>query len=551
MIKEQQKEPENVYALTREGAEIFIGDVVRGRKGYFCLSCKKEMQAVKSEIQGRKQFFRHDPKAYLPGERKCTYSDETYRHKLAKTILQDIKKIKVPALYKYPPLGVKGPILFLSEAKFIEGKSVKLELPFFEDENGHVRWGKENVNQRNLLIKPDVTFFNNKGIPILLIEIVATHKITEEKYVKIKRLGFDTVCVSIPKDSPENIKKALLTSQYTQWVYNYEQESATYVSIAETNGDGISSAKQNQSGVFNETISCREFQVSELIRRIRLCLEASEYRNTIEYVRSKISRAENLTEHLEEQRRKLQARIRAEVEEKYRTRREAIDREKKQFEREQEEFERDLQTRITKEVGISESDLQQKIEDLESEESDADKRFLQNKDAFVNQIGNFRLQIATIDGEQNTIGGKIKSAERYIYSLQSSVERVRRDILSLPNDEENCRGAIAKNSKIITEIGINLAAEEERTGELRKEIDDRIRGIRKEIEETIGNEERAIVNTVETRDFSGDSYFAKICKRTSDDLRLYKDWSSLEEKRIRFSRGDVHISFEDYKNWHD
>ncbi len=554
MSTEHSGEIENVWAKTIEWKDIHISHVSqenKGRKGYFCQSCKKEMQAVKSEIQGRKQFFRHDPKSYLPGEKKCTYSDETFRHKLAKEILQRIKKIKVPAIYKFPPVGVKGQAMFLSEAKFVEAHSVRIELSFYEDDNGKVCWGREISPNGNLLIRPDVAFFNDKGEPVLLIEIVATHKINQDKYLKIKRLGINTVCIPIPKDSAENIEKAFLTSKYIQWVYNYEQESTAYIPTAESDKDGIPSFDELPKRIFTETVSCREFQISELIRRIKICLSASEYRNVEQRIRSELSRVEALTNDLEKQRRELQEGIRNELEEKYRTRRSAIDRAQESLEREEEAFERSFRDGIEKQAGISESDLHGKITALGEKEREADERFLQKTDNLQSQICNYRLQIADIIGEQDAIRKEIDQIQSDIETLPGQTERIQREIDALPRLEEECRGFIQNNTASLNEITNNLKREQERSGELRKDVDGKIAGIRDKLEERYREEERRIVDAVKRRDFSGDDEFARSCKDSLERLGYYKNWELLAQQRNRYEEAIRCIQFMDYKNWHD
>ncbi len=87
---EAEKDEGNVYASNVEDKIIHISEARSGKKGYFCLGCSREMQAVKSKIENYRSYFRHDPKGVEPN-RKCTYSDETHRHKLAKDILQQIE----------------------------------------------------------------------------------------------------------------------------------------------------------------------------------------------------------------------------------------------------------------------------------------------------------------------------------------------------------------------------------------------------------------------------------------------------------------------------
>ncbi len=54
----------------------------RGRKGYLCIGCGREMQAVFPNTQNHRKYFRHDAKFIKPGQ-QCTFKDEEYRRKLA------------------------------------------------------------------------------------------------------------------------------------------------------------------------------------------------------------------------------------------------------------------------------------------------------------------------------------------------------------------------------------------------------------------------------------------------------------------------------------
>ncbi|NJK94008.1 MAG: hypothetical protein HC905_02935 [Bacteroidales bacterium] len=551
-------ENDNVYAFNIKDDVIFIADAESGRKGYYCIGCRKEMQAVKSDIQGRKQFFRHDPKFFLTGEKKCYYSDESYRHKLAKDFLQKNKRIKVPPVYNFPPPGIKGKAVLLSESRFIEADSAEIELSFYEDENGRVQYGRNDVDEKNLLIRPDVAFFNGKGNPILLIEIVVTHKIKQDKYIKIKRLGIDTVQVIIPKDSPEKIEKSLETSSLTKWIYNNEQESTIYIPITESSSERILPFDEEPKRVFTETVSCREFQIRELIRRIKGCLESGEYRGVKQNIGSELSRIKGITETLEEQWRILQEGIRREIQGKYRNRRETIDREETEIrgqeewlikeedgvEKEEGEFDASIRTGIKERIRLAKSELGEK-------ERKTEERFLLKRDAFVSQINSLRVQIGTTERNKSSIEGEIRIEEREINTLQSGVESLRRQIENLPNLEEECRGFIQSYSKTLDEVTNDIKREEGRTGELRKKIEGRIAGIREEIEKQYRGEEERIVESIKTRDFSGDSEFAKLGEKYSDALRLFEDWSILADEKRRVSKGKDCIIFGTYKDWHD
>jgi len=287
---------DNVYALNLQDEEVFIGNVERGRKGYFCMGCKREMQAVKPKIDRIRPYFRHDVKALIDGK-KCTYSDETYRHKLAKEILQINKSIKVPAVYKYPPKGVEGWPNLISESKVIEAFSVGIERYFYEDENGKISFGKNDESaSKYLLLKPDVTFFDKNQNPILFIELVATHKVSEEKKIKISRLGIDTIQITIPKDSPESIGKALNSTNHTKWIYNYDQENTQYIPIPQSNTEGIQPIDEIQRKLFEESYKCRAAQIGNLISTIRKCLGSEYYAQIAGDFRSEISRTKENTE---------------------------------------------------------------------------------------------------------------------------------------------------------------------------------------------------------------------------------------------------------------
>jgi competence CoiA-like predicted nuclease len=78
----------NVYAHDITNHVKHISEVASGRKGYYCMGCAREMQAKKGEKYAH--HFSHDPND-IDNKGKCTYSDETYRHQLAKDSLQYIE----------------------------------------------------------------------------------------------------------------------------------------------------------------------------------------------------------------------------------------------------------------------------------------------------------------------------------------------------------------------------------------------------------------------------------------------------------------------------
>lgn len=290
------KEIQNIYALDKDGNSIYIDDVISGRKGYYCRGCKREMEAVKSKLANRRSYFRHCT-VDVEGVGKCTYSDETYRHALAKSMLQELKSVVGPAVYKYPPKGVKGNGYLLSQSKTIYADKVEIEIPFYEDENCEIHYGKNlDIDEKYLFIKPDVAFFDSSGKLILLIELVATHKIKDEKKLKIKRLGIDTIQINVPKASPEEIEESLKTTKHTKWIYNNEEANTTYIQPAESSATGISPIDVDQRRLFEETFNCRKVGINNLIRSIEKCLRTEYFRGIESGIGSEISRVEGNTE---------------------------------------------------------------------------------------------------------------------------------------------------------------------------------------------------------------------------------------------------------------
>lgn len=363
---------ENVYAYNLQWEEVYIDDVeVKGRGGYYCLGCKREMQAIISTTGKVRNYFRHDSKA-TKKEGKCTYRDETYRHKIAKEILGRIKKVKVPSIYKFPPNGVEGSPVLIEKSKFISAHSVRNELSFYEDENCKVIWGGHGLaDEKYLLIRPDVTFFDKDSNPILFIEIEVTHKITDEKINKIKRLGVDTIKIKIPRDSPQSIEKAFSSTSYTKWIYSNVESNTEYIQIPESFNKGIPSIDEIPEEFYHESFKCRRSQIRSLIQRIGICLESEQYRSSVEGFESEISRVTKSTEQLERRIEEHRNTSRERYQSKYHKRDIFIKDQAQLFKREEEEFRaykreqeekfREYQTELEERYNRKNEDLKERI----------------------------------------------------------------------------------------------------------------------------------------------------------------------------------------------
>ena len=157
---------ENVFAFNIKNEVVHVSEVESGRKGYYCMGCRREMQAKKGEIMIH--HFSHDPKDTIK-KGKCTFSDETYRHKLAKDILQRIKELKVPALFKYPPKGTEGRPDKIKDSTTIVAHTVRNELFFYEDDLEYKQ--ARNIETHIKRMKSRVYIVNLKKYPEIIVKL--------------------------------------------------------------------------------------------------------------------------------------------------------------------------------------------------------------------------------------------------------------------------------------------------------------------------------------------------------------------------------------------
>lgn len=561
------KDIQNTHALNLKFEEIHISNVESGRKGYLCRGCQRELQAVKSLREHRKHYFRHDSNA-SKGFSKCTYSDETYRHKLAKEVLLRIKLVKVPAVYKYPPKNIDGLANLIRKERLIEAADVKQEMYFFENENGEIKWAKALSAESNrfLLLKPDIAFFNFDGQPILLIEIVATHKVSEKKQLALKRLGIDTIEIIIPKDSVENIEKSFKTTTYTKWVYNYEQDNAKYVHIPNSSTEGVPPIDEYQRRLFEESFRCRKSQISNLIRTLRGCLESEQYRTIAGDVESELSRVkrnsenartifENLQAEHEQRAEGLRTGVRARIIAKYAERRRGLDTEKEDFIKEKggflnycREWNTSNDTEFTRDREGIENQLNEQFRigrvGIEDIKGDLEKRYLEKNSKLEADIQStegiileLREKISGIDTKYEQERNAAENTEREINRLAGKI----RDFGEVEKSEtELCDREFKRKEEI--ELEFRTLEEEIRHGysEKGREIESRFQELRKEF-----------TTAVKTRTHSGNG-FTRAYKNALEDLdNNISAYVAAEKLNRRIKQASKCISKSSYKNWHD
>ncbi|PHR96652.1 MAG: hypothetical protein COA80_08615 [Leeuwenhoekiella sp.] len=351
------------WAYTKSFTHIHISQAESGKMGYFCLGCKKEMQAVKGKI--REHYFRHHAKDVKNNYTECVRANKEYREHKAREILHRLKRLKVPAVYKYPPRGSDGLPNKLSEAKWVEATTVKSELTFYEDENCEIKFGSNrDIEERFMPIRPDITFFDAGGRPILFIEFVVTHKIDERKKNKLYRFGINTVQIIIPKKSEEEIEQVFKSSRSIKWVYNEIEANTEYIYVSDPSGGGVWEIDDDQRKLFEESYRCRKNQIANLIRSVRNTLESESYKGAERHFEQEISRVKKATEAERAGLESMEERVEGEVRDEFSERREQLESEGKALDEGERKF-RGKKARLDKRY-------QSKKQELETEQERAD-----------------------------------------------------------------------------------------------------------------------------------------------------------------------------------
>jgi hypothetical protein len=397
--KNSDSETENDWAKDIMGEPIHISNAASGLKGYYCMGCEKEMQAVKRKNPLYQSYFRHHALNVDKDNVECVFASKVYRERLAEQILRRLKELKVPEVYKYPPKGVVGNPILLVEKTTIQAASVISQLSFYEDESGEVKWGKNpKIDDRYLLIRPDVTFFDKEDKPILFVEFVITHKIPDEKKVKLKRLGINTVQIIIPKVPEEEIEKCLKSVTKVKWVYNEIESNTEYIPVLEGNSEGIPFIDEEQRKLFEESYSCRAAQVGNLIRSINRCVESESYKRVEFQFEREISRIKDATKEHQSRLDAIQAGIENEVRSELESRREKLTERRAKFnerssdlegrylkrrgEIKQEQANTDREIKFRYRVGISEEDIRREF-GVEETRIDDDQKIVSRQEGYI------------------------------------------------------------------------------------------------------------------------------------------------------------------------
>lgn len=527
---------QNVFAKKVDDSIIHISDAESGRNGYFCLGCNGIMQAKKGEVMVH--HFSHEPRD-VTRIGKCTYSDETFRHKLAKEVLQRIKQIKVPAVYKYPPKDFEGVVNKIKDSETIYASKIGIELYFYEDGDGTIKYNNNNDwtedDKKFLIIKPDVTFFNSENKPILFIEIVATHKVNDEKLSKIRKLGVNTVQVTIPKESAQEIENTFYKTERIKWLYNNEEAKSEYIRISIRDAEGVSPIDELQRELFEESAKCRASQIKNFVRAIRKCLGSEPYTNIIGKLREEVQRIERNTEANRERLRGIQDDLQGEID--------------RQFESESERI-RAENDRVEDNNNSKRAAIERKYSDLEGRYNRKKQELIEEEDRIGELQDRFepedKSEVERIENDLEKLGIGKKS-------LDERIGEIRREEIEFEQEYRNQERFI-ENRTTETESGIremherrnNLPTEfRQRENKLRLDFSTRTEEIRNQFE----IDSRTTVGEIENRNSEGVSKFSFRIKEYLDRRGLLPSITQAINDTRRKRAAKQLFDEKSWKNW--
>lgn len=535
-------------------ANIHISEATEsGRKGYFCIGCNREMQAVLPKVQNVRRYFRHDPKFIKPSD-KCTFKDEEYRRTLAITTLIENKEIKVPPVYKFPPKGQTGLALFLLPGTIVSADRVEKDKWFYEDATGNVQSTSDYQGAaEDILFKADVVFYNENDEPILFIRIGKKKKLTINEQAGLQRLRVNAISLTIPKESAAAIELSQKKGDRAKWLYHDDERQISYFSVPTDLGEGISAIDGDPDILSGESYDCRKVQVNNLIRALSRCLESEPYRATEQRVRTAIGTTELAIKQAGERRDELERRHRtaaeaanrSELDEidrrgvKYRTTKAKLNRASRNLE------ERYLTTRskLEEEARILESHIRgasiaaggtgKTIEELRTELERSDEQIRSQLDE------QFGRAIRSIASEQGAV-------ERAIADARAIVERLRKDITGAPADlvrKQTAQGVYFDELE---------ATEKEIISGLEKERDGRqgnIDAARAAITERFDRIRRLTAVAAENEDVEGGTTLSKRLKALGDARRYILAIENAKANNRRLRKTEEFIKTPAFQTW--
>lgn len=524
-----------------DGAEVHINQASSGR-GYICIGCSRDMQAVRHKLIGYTDFFRHDAK-YVEQSNKCTFSDHIYRKGVAISSLLLEKRIKVPAIRKYSPTDPNAPPMEIEPVQFRYATTVKTNLLFYEDENGEIKTAQAMPDGNNVvLFKPDVVFFNHEKQPTLLIEIVKVFKVSDGAKANLRRLGINTLQITLPKESRQAIFDSLFQTGRSKWIYTNEQQFTNYVQSAQRDFGGIEAFDDVERKLHEESVTCRVNQIANLIRSVNKCYQSEQYRETEQRLSGELLETRRLVEANRKRRDQLEIDLGAELNRQYNHQLEELAIRGSELRKEQIEFS-NYKAELEKRYRAKSAELEQQKRALSIEENEIDDEELNvsNETATVEtalertgrtiaeRAGDlefeFKMCLNQLSGTTNQIRSAIVEKTTDVCDLQQRIDNLQKQFEGFGSSAEQ---------KITDQIN-SIQQQEDRLPEQFKqqgvELDERFEKLRAEA-----------VASIEREDRSGSSSISRYIKTLFDrraelaDIeqtgrliesikkRAYKDW---------------------------
>jgi hypothetical protein len=525
-------EDQHRWARDIDDNPVHISKARSGKQGYFCGGCKREMVAVVNfKNVAHQPYFRHDVVLVL-GEKRCTFSEESYRHKVAKEILQRLGEIKVPPVYCFPSNKNLGSPNLIHPERMIRANAIQVETCFYEDETGALRFGPQSqAQERKLLIRPDVIFFDKQNKPVLFIELVATHGIDQEKHLKLRRLAIDTVQVKIPTGSLEEIEHCFKVTERTKWEYNYEQENTRYIRISRSSSEAIQSADEIQGRLFEETFSCRTAEITNLVHAIGKCLVSEPYKRIEQEFREEISGVESITEIERDNRIRIQERVQQSEDLKFAGKEEELDRQ--------------------------EEDLIEEENRFNEEEADLERRYFIKRESIIRRDHDLTRDLRPKIEDAATAGFHIEKRREQLQEETRSIEAdIERNRFALEELLDRIGHFPEKNRK--DEVGYANylseleARERSEIKDIEKQISDlpaRFEQLRSEIEAAFEAQAIDSARRIKERDGAGDTELARNIKNLLDKGRLLFNYQSSQRDAARSRKAYECFREGAYKNW--
>ncbi len=447
------KTARNIFTNER----VLILDAIKGGTNYVCWGCTGRMVPV---IDHATPHFRHHTDDMHLHSDNCKYGEETQLHKLAKEYIQTLKEIK---LKKIGTLS-------------LEGKSILVERYLYYDDQFRLRISHAIPEGQSDVIKPDITIVDSKGVPILLVEIAVSHKLTNDKIKIIKYFGINTIELSIPKDiqQKEDIDK-IQNSQNQTWIYHYEGYHIHKSNHPEHIDPTVYSDSEAESEQYEQErpIECTFVEINRLIRQFTKFMGSDDFNRVKDINESRIDSIKGRGAALEKNRRGIEARIEREVriqiddnekgisreirsiEQKYREIIAATEHEENELAGINATIEPEVRARFESKINGYEEQYNKQRSDLEQDTESIESRIgkvknLQNK--IQDRIGGFHSEYTFISNQEKSSGEQLQQGSKILQDEISNCRKIKKLFETVRNNQETLRELDTRSRKVRSKL---------------------------------------------------------------------------------------------------